>query len=786
MSVEVQRAAGAALRSVRRPGTPLKPQQAIDAIAAAAGALFGLEPKAVDRMLRPALADWRDAVGCADPLLLPANAAAERALVPLPMPSWCAWLIEAGALRLDGPAAVDGPRVVQPAHLMVVREAQLSAVESFPLLFAGRYGAASLEVHLALSPPFAVEPGSGWRGTICLRAAAQRTAKAAPLWLGAPAHPSRPPPGTRGEGVVTWTGQAAPRWAVLRLLEGREPQALWDLDALWRAKELPPPARARASEAGRMRLAIDIGSTSTVVVEEDSATAGSIGGKLLGPRVPPSGFRLLAGNPATAGRVGCAEQLLAPGGQLPTVLAAPSAQKLSDVLRGEAAPEELWLLQSAETAGVIADRFKSPELLLLSEWLAAPPVAGEAGADRGDVSRKLLDAYGYLLGRTLAAAHAAPLVTAEGGGWTLRAPRLASAEAVLTCPQTPFDSAAREPFARVLGSAAERLCDGLVSAWESASSRLAADPAAAEAAREPGERSPEIEVFADFGGLTLQITVRLPQAAGRPGPLVRASSMSYLLGGERLIDSAAFASAGRQASGVREAYRQAARRWRSLIASGGHLAEPATVAAARDAILGTVVALVRRQLIGTLRRANGGGLRGLGVRLFLLGEGWKLVALDVPDAERETQMLMRVTRWLDDQPLLEHAPLKLQRMTKRRVCEGALRVHGEAAAAEAAELQGVDVASASGARRRWFGLVQPGALAGPDLAPDPRDPWWREFGGADGALVRVDQWFAADSSPFAARLSGGNLMFDPDRSFLKQWLDVCGPSLVALRVHERL
>ncbi|HUJ26280.1 MAG TPA: hypothetical protein VLW85_09695, partial [Myxococcales bacterium] len=638
-------------------------------------------------------------------------------------------------------------------------------------------------VHLALSPPFAVEPGGGWRGTICLRAAAQRSAKAAPLWLGAPAHPSEPPSGTRGEGVVTWTRRAPPRWAVLRLLEGREPQALWDIDALWRAKEERTAARGRALEAGRMRLAVDIGSTSTVVVEEDSAAAGSVGGKLLGPRAAPSGFRLLAGDPATAARVGCAEQLLAPGGQLPTVLAAPGAQKLADVLRGEAAPEELWLLQSADTAGVVVDRFKSPELLLLSEWLADLP-----GADRGEVSRKLLDAYGYLLGRTLAAAHAAPLVTAEGGGWTLRTPRLAGVEAVLTCPQTPFDSATKEPFARVLAAAGERLCDGLVSAWESAASRLVADPAAAEAAREPGEHAAEIEVFADFGGLTLQITVRLPQAKGRPPLFVRASSMSYLLGGERLIDSAAFASAGLQAAGVREAYRQAARRWRGLIASGGHLAEPATVGAARDAILGTVLALVKRQVQGTLRRASpdGSGLRGLGLRLFLLGEGWKLVALDVPDAERETQMLMRVAHWLDGQPLLEHAPVKLQRMTKRRVCEGALRVHGETLAAEAAELQGVDVASSSGARRRWFGLVQPGALDEADLAPDARDPWWREFGGAEGALVRVEQWFAADASPFASRLSGGNLAFDPDRSFLKQWLDVCGPSLVALRVHERL
>src|SRR5438132_2027243 len=102
-------------------------------------ARFSLASDAADKMLRPALADWRDAVGCADPLLVPANAHEEKQLVPLPVPSWCAWLVEAGVLRFDGLPALDGPRVVQPAWLQVVREAELSAVECFPVVFAGRF-----------------------------------------------------------------------------------------------------------------------------------------------------------------------------------------------------------------------------------------------------------------------------------------------------------------------------------------------------------------------------------------------------------------------------------------------------------------------------------------------------------------------------------------------------------------------------------------------------------------------------------------------------------------------
>ena len=173
---------------------PLRPSLAIDVLLAAMQAQFGLPQAAADKLLRPALADWRDAVGCADPLLVPANAlgpTAEKHLLPIPMPSWCAPLVDSGVLRLDGPAALDGPRVVQAAWLAVIRESELTAVECFPLVFAGRHGsgAASLRIHLALSPPF-LSPG--WRGSVCLRAGAQRLdglRTSVRLWLGSPASP---------------------------------------------------------------------------------------------------------------------------------------------------------------------------------------------------------------------------------------------------------------------------------------------------------------------------------------------------------------------------------------------------------------------------------------------------------------------------------------------------------------------------------------------------------------------------------------------------------------------
>jgi len=57
----------------------------------------------------------------------------------------------------------------------------------------------------------------------------------------------------------------------------------------------------------------------------------------------------------------------------------------------------------------------------------------------------------------------------------------------------------------------------LAGAWADASHRLVADPAAAHAGRgrNRDERHP-IEAFVDFGGLTLQITIRLPRAQCRP------------------------------------------------------------------------------------------------------------------------------------------------------------------------------------------------------------------------------------------------------------------------------
>jgi hypothetical protein len=114
-------------------------------------------------------------------------------------------------------------------------------------------------------------------------------------------------------------------------------------------------------------------------------------------------------------------------------------------------------------------------------------------------------------------------------------------------------------------------------------------------------------------------------------------------------------------------------------------------------------------------------------------------------------------------------------------------VHADEASSEVPlELQGVDVAAADGRNQRWFGVAGSEDVAGPDLLPDPSDPWWRAFvSGSEGSLLRVEQWFT-NSAPFETSLSGGPISFDPGRSLLKQWIDLSGPSLVALRIHGDL
>jgi hypothetical protein len=325
---------------------------------------------------------------------------------------------------------------------------------------------------------------------------------------------------------------------------------------------------------------------------------------------------------------------------------------------------------------------------------------------------------------------------------------------------------------------------------------MIADPAAANAARDQAaEGRHPIEVFVDFGGLTLQITVRLPAAPGRPAPFVAGSSMSYLLGGERLIDSAAYAAADRETSAaLRDAYRSMARRWRLLISGGGQLDphESTLANAVRATLLETVFALVRRQLEGTIRRAapDSTASRGAGVRLYLLGEAWKLAALDAPDEQREDAMSRHVNDWLAANPLCAGAPLQLQRMTKRRLCEGALRVRSDTTPSEElVELHGVDVSSSEGLWKRWFGIAGDDDPPATDLRPRQDDPWWQALAGdagRDGSLLRVEQWFSAAASPFRTSLAGGRLSFDGGRSLLKQWLDVSGPALAALRIHAAL
>ncbi len=84
--------------------------------------------------------------------------------------------------------------------------------------------------------------------------------------------------------------------------------------------------------------------------------------------------------------------------------------------------------------------------------------------------------------------------------------------------------------------------------------------------------------------------------------------------------------------------------------------------------------------------------------------------------------------------------------------------------------------------QRWFAVA--GADSPKTAGPLAADPWWREFAGPEPSLLRMEQWFGAGAGAFKTGLAGGPIGFDGGRSVLKQWIDVSGASLIALRIRS--
>jgi hypothetical protein len=755
------RAIGAALGPRARAATErarpalIKPSLAIEALLAGLRVLFSLEEAQVAELLAPALAPWRNAVGCTDPVLVAENAAREPQLLPLPLPSWCAHALDAGLLQLDGSPRLEQGLVVQGAHLLGLRGAALEP-ERFAVNFAATRADASPHVHLAISPPFS----AAWRGEIWLRAAASLRDRRAPIWLGEPSHPStRSARGATGLTVSTWAmAGPAPRWAVLRLLEDDEPQALWDLRPLRLARlgDERTPDGVSATPVS-LRIALDPGNVSTAIVEEEEASAGAPGGKLLGGRAPGSGLVRLAGDEQSAHRYGCAERLNSSGSRVPTVLCAAGPEVLAALLRGECGPEQLWLSQAGEGPGpaLRLERFKSSD-------------------DPGLADPRLLEAFGALLGRTLAAAHASPLTLAGTADSPGRAPRLERADCVLLFARSPTD----RDRARVDAFGAA-LCEGLRAAWSASSHRLLSRFAAAAPSRDRAHFP--VEIDARLGGRQLQIAVHLPLREGRPALAVPTSTARFQLGGERLLEAVSLACA--EPGGASSRAKFQARLLEMLRLAGGDspaLLEANMARAVRETLLRWTTRLLERQLAGTLRRSSpdGATMQGAGVRVRLFGEGWKLLALDVPDDRREGEVERILERAFAAPALFAHAPRRAEWLPAQRLCAWAIHLEQEQEEPGGAELTGIDTLAGP----RWFSRVEDDARA---PVPSPTDPWWRDFTEEiPGPLLRSDQWFAR-GPPFESGLAGGLLAFAPGRSVLRQWLDLCGPSLFALQLRKR-
>jgi len=733
----------------------LKPSLAIEALLAGLRVLFALEEAQVAELLAPALAPWRNAVGCTDPVLVAENAAREPQLLPLPLPSWCAHALDAGLLQLDGPPRLEEELVVQSAQLLGLRGSAREP-ERFAVNFAATRADASPHVHLAISPPFS----AGWRGEIWLRAAASLRDRRAPIWLGEPSNPrTRSARGATGLSVSTWAiAGPAPRWAVLRLLEDDEPQALWDLQSLCHARlgnERTPHGVSAAPVS--LRIALDPGNISTAIVEEEEASAGAPGGKLLGGTAVGSGLVRLVGDAKSAHRYGCAERLNASGSRVPTVLCAAGPEVLAALLRGECGPEQLWLSQAGEGPGpaLRLERFKSSD-------------------DPGLADPRLLQAFGALLGRTLAAAHASPLTLAGDADSPGRAPRLERADCVLLFERSPTD----RDRARVDAFGAA-LCGGLRAAWSASTHRLLSRFAAAAPSRD--QANFPVEIDARLGGRQLQIAVHLPLREGRAALAVPNSMARFQLGGERLLEAVSLACTEPDGASSRANFQ--VRLLEMFRIAGGDsraVLEANAARALRDTLLRWTTRLLDRQLAGTIRRStpDGATLQGAGVRVRFFGEGWKLLALDMPEGRREGEVARILERAFAASELFARGPRRAEWLPSQRLCAWAIHLEQELEEPPGAELTGIDTLGGP----RWFSLADDDVRA---PVPSPTDPWWREFTEEiPGPLLRTDQWFAR-GAPFESGLAGGLLSFAPGRSLLRQWLDLCGPSLFALQLRKR-
>jgi hypothetical protein len=897
-AIDLQRAAGAALdalgdppRHPERGHLPLlKPAQAAAALLAAARAAFQLTPDQHAgelRALERSLAPHDRYLGCAHELLAPPGAGAP---LQVPMPSWCAWLVQRGLLRWLRDPDLDPTRtqLVQRFMLAVRRGRQR---EAFAFDFAATLSrTARPELYLALSPGHA---SNDWQGPVCLRLG---TSPQRRFHLGPPPRPGAwLDAGAAGAGTQTWVisqdarrsaaevGPAGdgkswpsgwPQWLVVRLTDGDStqppPTALFWLPALWHRRQ-GEKAQAGGREpqldqGARLSLGIDIGSRTTGVAARAENGRDVLGQVDLPSGLPlPSGFTLLLGDPAQAHRFGCGEELELRDGYLPTALQVSSPAALRGLLR---APKEddavfqAWLPQQPRAARAdtqppalstradtqppalssradtqppalstrpdtqppalsthsepqppaLSSRpepqppprlelFKSPELLHHSDAMAELLAATDPAVPRPDAparaSLALMHAYGRLLGHAIAALHASPAADPHAPD-RLSWPQLGSISVAMTYPRLRWSGGAPgDPatYAELYQSVGERLCGALRFAWPQVSGpRLVADVDAAKAtSREVAPAHECVKVTADLGGLTLQVTCEIFAQPGRQALQLPGTSMTYVLGGERWLEAAAFALAGR-APDVRSAYVAGLRELRRLIAGGAAL-DDARAAPLGEELLETVGLLIARQVQGTLKRGapHGGGLGGASARVLLLGDGWKLFALGRPSEAREAavreELLARAAVWLRAADVTD---VQFERRSKRDLCQGAIAAAAPSAPSApplpSLHLMGMKNGALDTQGASWFSIPDPERAGEAQLETD--DPWWREeLRGPErpAALCAAEQWLAAQGhSRFENGLRGTESSYDLAQPALEQFLRTSGPSLVALRLYRRL
>lgn len=296
-------------------------------------------------------------------------------------------------------------------------------------------------------------------------------------------------------------------------------------------------------------ITVDFGATTSCITEHEQHRQGVTGplgtsySMHHGPERPAgwrlrSGWLQLGGPKQFAHRAGCGEWLALQSGYLPTRLVFPSESALNRSLEPQepnldATLQTCWLpqsdqgrLDSTERTGAgprTVGWFKAPSLLEVERPGATREV-------RELASERWSQAWFRLLGSTLAAGYASQ------GAPMLPWPHMGLSRTVLTYPDCMWSEPGSDSDRKMnslIQSHHRSLREGLEAAWPTNPQFMYHVSESVAASRKLNPTTPcPIQIFADLGGFTLDLLIKIRDLGRGNRPQVSATTMSYRIGGE--------------------------------------------------------------------------------------------------------------------------------------------------------------------------------------------------------------------------------------------------------------